>query len=89
MDILHLTVQILHRQNQHRIVVARPCYITRVPYRFYGFYWVGGGSERGTLVCARVFWVAALIPMSIYLAECLSGSGSICACALLLNLVNY
>ena len=25
-------------------VVARPCYITRVPYSFYGFYWVGGGS---------------------------------------------
>ena len=23
-------------------VVARPCYITRVPYGFYCFYWVGG-----------------------------------------------
>ena len=23
-------------------VVARPCYITRVPYKFYCFYWVGG-----------------------------------------------
>ena len=40
-------------------------------------------------MCARVFWVAALIPMSIYMAERLSGSGSICACALLLNLVVY
>ena len=27
-------------------VVARPCYITRVPYRFYGFYWVGGVLAR-------------------------------------------
>ena len=40
-------------------------------------------------MCARVFWVAALIIMSIYMAECLSGSGSICACALMLFLVVY
>ena len=40
-------------------------------------------------MCARVFWVAALIIMSIYMKECLSGSGSICACALMLFLVVY
>ena len=27
-------------------VVARPCSITRVPYRFYCFYWVGGVLAR-------------------------------------------
>ena len=27
-------------------VVARPCYITRVPYSFYCFYWVGGVLAR-------------------------------------------
>ena len=43
-----------------------------------------GGNQRYTIVCALAFRVAALIPMSIYMAECLSDSGSICAGALML-----
>ena len=35
-------------------VVARPCYITRVPYIFYCFYWVGG-SLSAVRWCARVY----------------------------------
>ena len=51
--------------------------------------WWWGVLARYAGVRAVAFWVGALIAMSIYMTGCLCGSGSICACALLLNLVVY
>ena len=41
---------------------------------------VGGGYKCYTLVCALVFWVTAFTLMLIYMAVCLTCSGSICVC---------
>ena len=53
-------------------VVARPCYITRVPYRFYCFYWVGGGLSA-VHWCARVYsgLERLLLCLSIWRSVCL------------------
>ena len=53
-------------------VVARPCYITRVPYRFYCFYWVGGGLSA-VRWCARVYsgLQRLLLCLSIWRSVCL------------------
>ena len=45
---------------------------------------VGRVLARYAGVRAVAFWVGALIAMSIYMAECLCCSGSICAGALML-----
>ena len=46
--------------------------------------WWWGVLARYAGVRAVAFWVGALIAMSIYMAECLCCSGSICAGALML-----
>ena len=47
-------------------VVARPCYITRVPYGFYCFYWVGGVLARYAGVRACILGCSAYSYVYLY-----------------------